>query len=81
MSSDRPALRAYVKARDAARLDDARVIVSSSVLPGGSGPQGLPGWLPQDDTVWTSEALFILSPIPEVAPVASLQQRGVRGGR
>lgn len=62
-------LRGYVNARDGSRLDDVRVLVSSSRLPGGTGAQGLPAWLPQEDTVWTSDATFIMSPIAEVVGV------------
>jgi hypothetical protein len=37
-------------------------------LPGGKGWQGLPDWLMQQRTVWSSEARYIVQPLPEVAP-------------
>ena len=47
------------------RLRQTRVTVSSSRLPGGSGWQSLPAWLPQDRTVWTARATWVLpNPVP-----------------
>ncbi|HSL20795.1 MAG TPA: M20/M25/M40 family metallo-hydrolase [Vicinamibacterales bacterium] len=62
------AFHAYVPTRDAPRLADVRVLIRSPRLPGGSGWQGLPPWLPQDRTVWSAEARFIVQPLPEVGP-------------
>jgi hypothetical protein len=62
------ALRAFVPIADIPRLNDLRVVITSARLPGGTGWQGLPSWAPQDRTVWASEAAYILSPLPELAP-------------
>lgn len=62
------AFRGFLHVSDIPRLKDLRVIITRSRLPGGSGWQGLPAWLPQDRTVWASEAAYIVSPLPEVAP-------------
>ena len=63
--------RASFPASEAAAVGHVRVIVSSPRLPGGSGWQGLPDWLPQDRAVWTSSANWIV-PMP-VAPVPPLR--------
>lgn len=65
------AFRAAIPASDEARLGEIRVLVSSPRLPGGTGWQGLPGWLPQERTVWSSEAAYVVRPLPEVAVVES----------
>ncbi len=62
------AFHAVVPASDAGKLEQVRVMLRSARLPGGEGWQGLPGWLLQDRTVWTSEARYIVQPLPEVAP-------------
>lgn len=76
------AFRAFVQATDMPRLRDLRVVISSRRLPGGSGWQGLPTWLPQDRAVWTTEALHIVTPLPEVAPIprAATETREAAGG-
>lgn len=62
------AFRATVPKSEAARLSQIQVMMRSPRLPGGTGWQGLPDWLLQDRTVWTSEARYIVAPLPEVAP-------------
>jgi hypothetical protein len=62
------AFQAFVRASDAERLNDFRVVLQTPRLPGGSGWQGLPSWLPQERGVWTSDARYIVQPLPEVAP-------------
>lgn len=62
------AFRAHARGADAAAIADVRAVVRTHRLPGGHGWQGLPAWLPQDRTVWTSEARYIIAPLPEVAP-------------
>ncbi len=62
------AFHAFVPAGAENQLSRVRVVLRTSKLPGGDGWQGLPGWLLQDRTVWTSEARYIVQPLPEVAP-------------
>jgi hypothetical protein len=72
------AFRAFAQAADMPRLRDLRVVVSSHRLPGGSGWQGLPAWLPQDRAVWSTEALHIVTPLPEVMPMQVTETTGGR---
>jgi Peptidase family M28 len=66
--------RASFAAKDAASLAATRVLAVSGRLPGGQGWQQLPPWLPQDRTVWTSSAIWILSPpAPTLEPVPPLR--------
>jgi hypothetical protein len=53
-------------------LPDIRLAVSSSRLPGGDGWQSLPHWLPQDTTVWSATATWVL-PAQVIAPVPPLR--------
>jgi hypothetical protein len=53
-------------------LPNIRLAVSSSRLPGGSGWQSLPGWLPQDTAVWSANATWVL-PAQVIAPVPPLR--------
>jgi hypothetical protein len=62
------AFQGFVQAADEHRLRDLRVILHSPRLPGGSGWQGLPRWLPQERVVWSSESRYIVQPLLEVAP-------------
>lgn len=62
------AFHALVAAAHVADLSKVRVMLRSARLPGGTGWQGLPDWLLQEHTVWTSEARYIVEPLPEVAP-------------
>jgi hypothetical protein len=62
------AFHATVPSAQAGRLSDIRVMLRTSKMPGGTGWQQLPNWLLQERTVWTSEARYIVTPLPEVAP-------------
>jgi hypothetical protein len=66
--------RASFAVRDAAALEHTRVLVTTRRMPGGEGWQQLPAWLPQDRTVWTASATWILTPPPPgIAPVEPLR--------
>ena len=54
------AFRASFSGPTADQLRLTRVAVTSPRLPGGEGWQGLPAWLPQDRTVWTARATWVL---------------------
>jgi len=43
----------------AERLAGTRVAIVDRGLPGGSGWQGLPAWLPQERDAWTARSLFV----------------------
>lgn len=62
------AFHATVPSAQASRLSDIRVMLRTPKMPGGTGRQQLPNWLLQERTVWTSEARYIVTPLPEVAP-------------
>ena len=68
MAMEGVAFRGFLHAKDEAQIDAVRVILHTSRLPGGTGWQGLPPWLPQERVVWYGEARFIVQPLPEVAP-------------
>ena len=53
-------------------LPNIRLAFSSSRLPGGDGWQSLPHWLPQEMTVWSAGATWIL-PAQVIAPVPPLR--------
>jgi hypothetical protein len=53
-------------------LPNIRLALSSSRLPGGDGWQSLPHWLPQETTVWSAGATWIL-PAQVIAPVPPLR--------
>ena len=55
--------RASFSARDSAAVSATRVVVVTGRLPGGEGWQQLPRWLPQDRTVWSASAIWVL-PLP-----------------
>lgn len=59
--------RASLNTVDAGRLADTRILVTSGRFPGGAGWQSLPAWLPQERTVWTASATWILTPQLEPA--------------
>lgn len=44
------------------RLQEVRIAVTESGFAAGSGPQRLPGWIPQDRAVWTSSATWVITP-------------------
>jgi hypothetical protein len=53
-------------------LPNIRVAISSARLPGGSGWQSLPEWLPQEAAVWSANATWVL-PAQVIAPVPPLR--------
>lgn len=56
------------------RLAETRLLVVANRIPGGSGWQGLPAWLPQERTVWAASASWVV-PVapPPIAPVPPLR--------
>ena len=57
------------------QLRDTRVLVTVAGLPGGTGWQRLPGWLPQETAVWSAAATWVL-PVQSasgIAPVPPLR--------
>jgi hypothetical protein len=66
--------RASFPVQDAAVLQQTRVLIRSGRFPGGQGWQQLPTWLPQERTVWTGSAMWILAPPPPgLEPVPPLR--------
>lgn len=57
------------------QLQHTHIVVSSSRIPGGAGWQGLPGWLPQEASVWSAAATWIVPATsgPAIAPVPPLR--------
>jgi hypothetical protein len=53
--------RASFPIRDGAALAATRVLVVSGRMRGGAGWQQLPAWLPQERTVWSASATWVLS--------------------
>jgi hypothetical protein len=51
---------ASFKAGSEASLPSATAILISPRIPGGSGWQSLPAWLPQQNAVWHAEVLWVL---------------------
>ncbi len=45
---------------DAGALSKGVLLVRTAALPGGSGSQRLPSWLPQDTTVWDAGAVYLI---------------------
>jgi Peptidase family M28 len=68
--ADGVVFRASFRTEDAARLNEVVVAASSARFPGGQGWQSLPAWLPQDRTVWSAAATWL---VPVVAPVPPLR--------
>ena len=58
------AFRASFTGVTAEQLRATRVAVNSPRLPGGTGWQSLPAWLPQEHTVWTARATWVLANPP-----------------
>jgi len=56
-------------------LREVRAAVTSPRLPGGSGWQSLPAWLPNEATVWSANATWVLplGDTPAIAPVPPLR--------
>jgi hypothetical protein len=69
------AWRAAFSGVEAPRLGGIRVVVTDSGFPGGIGWQRLPAWLPQDRTVWTASATWVVDPAAgsPVEPVPALR--------
>jgi hypothetical protein len=69
------AFRASFKDAPAEALRATEVIVTSASIPGGSGWQRLPDWLPQDRMVWTATAAWQIRPANAlgIAPVPPLR--------
>jgi hypothetical protein len=55
-------LRASFPSTDVARLGEVRAVVFRSGLPGGTGWQRLPRWLPQNHAVWQARSVFVMAP-------------------
>lgn len=62
------AWRASFAGVNPARLREIRVAVTDSGFPGGTGPQRLPAWLPQERTVWSAAATWVV-PAGSAAPL------------
>ncbi|CAN5768942.1 hypothetical protein BH18ACI5_BH18ACI5_22270 [soil metagenome] len=73
--ADGVVFRASFSGVTAERLRQTLVTVTSARLPGGTGWQQLPSWLPQDRTVWTARATWQLAaPAPTaLEPVPPLR--------
>ena len=54
-------------------LPSTAAIVLASRFPGGAGWQSLPAWLPQQNTVWRLDVMWVLKPPVVIAPVAPLR--------
>jgi hypothetical protein len=55
------------------RLPATQAVIWSARVPGGSGWQSLPAWLPQEHAVWDVNVAWILTPPAVIAPVAPLR--------
>ena len=55
------------------RLRDVRLAVTDFGFPGGVGWQRLPAWLPQDHTVWTATATWVVAPPAGLEPLPPLR--------
>ena len=73
--ADGIAWRATFGKADTAPLRQLRVAITDSGFPGGSGWQRLPDWLPQEHTVWTATATWVVDPavLAPVEPVPPLR--------
>lgn len=66
--------RASFSTQEAGVLQQTRVLIRRGRFPGGAGWQQLPAWLPQERTVWTASATWILAPPPPgLEPVLPLR--------
>ena len=65
--------RASFKSGVEPRLPDTRGVVISARYPGGAGWQSLPAWLPQQNTVWDLDAVWVLAAAAPIAPVPPLR--------
>jgi hypothetical protein len=69
------AWEAHFEDTTAETIRQAHLAVTSFRFPGGEGWQRLPGWLPQERSVWTAEATWVV-PVtagPDIAPVPPLR--------
>jgi hypothetical protein len=55
------------------QLKDVRVTATTEWLRDARGGRGVPPWLPQDRTVWSVAATWVLPPPPAIAPVPPLR--------
>jgi hypothetical protein len=53
-------LRLRLAAKDAASVDRIRAVAAEAGLPGGSGWQRLPEWLPADLASWSLGSYFVV---------------------
>jgi hypothetical protein len=60
--------RASFKAGVESALPSTVAVIVSPRFPGGTGWQSLPAWLPQQNTVWHFEAMWVLQPAVTMAP-------------
>ena len=60
--------RASFKSGAESALPSTMAIIVSSRFPGGTGWQSLPAWLPQQNTVWRLETMWVLKPPAVIAP-------------
>ena len=69
------AWEARFRATTPGQLRGTRLVITSNRLPGGSGWQSLPAWLPQERAVWSATASWVVAPpaAPEIAPVPALR--------
>jgi hypothetical protein len=65
--------RAAFKTGVESRLPATQAVIWSARVPGGSGWQSLPAWLPQEHAVWDVNVAWILAPPAVIAPVAPLR--------
>jgi peptidase M28-like protein len=65
--------RASFKTGVESRLPATQAVIWSARVPGGSGWQSLPAWLPQEHAVWDVNVAWILAPPAVIAPVAPLR--------
>jgi hypothetical protein len=54
-------------------LPSTAAVVWSSRIPGGTGWQSIPAWLPQEHVVWDTEVAWVLATPPVIPPVAPLR--------
>ena len=73
MPAEGVVFRASFSGVTAERLRQTQVSVTSARIPGGTGWQQLPPWLPQDRAVWTSRGTWLLPPPPALEPVPPLR--------
>ena len=65
--------RASFKTGVESALPSTLAVIQSPRFPGGTGWQGLPAWLPQQNAVWHFETLWVLKPPVTIAPVPPLR--------